>query len=194
MTPAHSIAVVCDHAYGSHEEHLWHHLERIDHLVRAHTVLWHATLAATKPAEHWGMALVSDAEVAGYLETPFRPPHRLPADLAERLAPYRRRAADAEYAIAARCEATPPAVDLRLDRLAASFRLEPIDRDVLLVCLLAEVDERYRRLFGYLSDDASQRRPSVGLIGAILDPAHEGGEGAAPRTVGAFAGDGALSS
>jgi ATPase family associated with various cellular activities (AAA) len=65
--------------------------------------------------------------------------------------------------------------DLRLRRLAASFELEPVDVELLLVALAPDLDARFERLYGYLHDDVSRRRASVGLAlelaGTVLDPA-----------------------
>jgi SpoVK/Ycf46/Vps4 family AAA+-type ATPase len=48
--------------------------------------------------------------------------------------------------------------------------LSDFERDILLFCLLSELDSRYRRLFGYLQDDASRTRPTVELALQILYP------------------------
>ena len=53
--------------------------------------------------------------------------------------------------------------DLRLRRLARSFRLEEIDIELLLIAIAPDVDVRFERLYGYLQDDVSRRRASVGL-------------------------------
>jgi len=65
--------------------------------------------------------------------------------------------------------------DLRLRRLATSFRLEHLDIELLLVALAPDLDARFERLYGYLHDDVSRRRASVGLAlelaGGVRDPA-----------------------
>ncbi len=53
--------------------------------------------------------------------------------------------------------------DVRLRRLARSFGLEEMDVELLLVALAPDLDPRFERLFGYLHDDVSRRRASVGL-------------------------------
>ncbi|MGW2274377.1 ATP-binding protein [Streptomyces yangpuensis] len=50
-----------------------------------------------------------------------------------------------------------------LDVLAARFGLEPVDLDLLLVALAPDLDARFERLYGYLNDDLTRRRPTVGL-------------------------------
>ncbi len=53
--------------------------------------------------------------------------------------------------------------DLRLRRIVRTFGLEPLDLELLLVALAPDLDPRFERLYGYLHDDVSRRRASVGL-------------------------------
>ena len=52
---------------------------------------------------------------------------------------------------------------LRLRRLARSAGLTEIDVELLLIALLPDLDGRFERLYGYLNDDVTRRRASVGL-------------------------------
>jgi hypothetical protein len=51
----------------------------------------------------------------------------------------------------------------RLLRLRASFDLDADDIDLLVVALAPDLDPRFERLYGYLQDDVSRRRASIGL-------------------------------
>jgi len=53
--------------------------------------------------------------------------------------------------------------DLRLRRLARNFHLDEIDIELLLIAMAPDVEVRFERLYGYLQDDVSRRRASVGL-------------------------------
>ena len=53
--------------------------------------------------------------------------------------------------------------DLRLRSLARSFGLDQVDLDLLLVALAPDLDARFEPLYGYLHDDVTRRRASVGL-------------------------------
>jgi len=53
--------------------------------------------------------------------------------------------------------------DLRLRRLARTFGLDELDVELLLVALAPDLDSRFERLYGYLHDDVSRRRASIGL-------------------------------
>ena len=53
--------------------------------------------------------------------------------------------------------------DLRLRRLMRSFGLNEIDIELLLITMAPDVDARFERLYGFLQDDVSRRRASIGL-------------------------------
>lgn len=68
---------------------------------------------------------------------------------------------------------------LRLRQLANDFDLELVDIDILLTAMAPDLDPRFERLYGYLHDDVTRRRASIGLALELcgLDPA--GGDGRA---------------
>jgi ATPase family associated with various cellular activities (AAA) len=53
--------------------------------------------------------------------------------------------------------------ELRLRRLARNFHLDEIDIELLLIVMAPDVDVRFERLYGYLQDDVSRRRATIGL-------------------------------
>ncbi|MEU9580529.1 AAA family ATPase [Streptomyces chilikensis] len=69
----------------------------------------------------------------------------------------------------------PPAGSV-LGGLAARFGLSPLDLDLLLVAVAPDLDARFERLYGYLNDDLTRRRPTVGLALELcgLPPAGSG--------------------
>ncbi|MES4890717.1 ATP-binding protein [Streptomyces sp. NPDC096012] len=60
-------------------------------------------------------------------------------------------------------EPLPPPAGSVLGTLAERFGLTPLDTDLLLVALAPDLDPRFERLYGYLNDDLTRRRPTVGL-------------------------------
>src|SRR5215470_15887409 len=56
----------------------------------------------------------------------------------------------------------------RLGWLMRAFGLSLFDVDVILIALAPELDLRYERLYAYLQDDVSRRRPSVDLALNLL--------------------------
>ena len=158
--------------YESNEQHLWDELRRIDHLVRAQTLRWRLTVGASKPQHLWGMIHVTDAEVDAFLSSDFVPPGKLPRELENVLQDSWRAASRLDAEIRRRVEQTARGT-LRLEQLKSVCGLSDLERDIILVCLLAELDGRYRRLFGYLQDDVSRTAPAVELILEILHPHYE---------------------
>jgi AAA+ superfamily predicted ATPase len=64
--------------------------------------------------------------------------------------------------------------DAPLSWLAASFDLTPFDLDVVVIALAPDLDLRYERLYGYLQDDVTRRRPTVDLaLNLLCATAHD---------------------
>ncbi len=55
-----------------------------------------------------------------------------------------------------------------LSRLITTFQLTPVDVCILLLTAAPELDRRYERLYAYLNDDISERRPTVNLMLNLL--------------------------
>jgi hypothetical protein len=56
----------------------------------------------------------------------------------------------------------------RLARLGREFGLSTFDLDLLLIALAPELDLRYERVYAYLQDDVTRKRPSVDLALNLL--------------------------
>ncbi|GGO94479.1 ATP-binding protein [Wenjunlia tyrosinilytica] len=54
--------------------------------------------------------------------------------------------------------------------LGRTFGLTPLDLDLLVIAAAPELDLRYERLYAYLQDDVTRRRPSVDLALNLLCP------------------------
>src|SRR5260370_15900328 len=63
--------------------------------------------------------------------------------------------------------------DGKLSQLQNTFGLSDFDLDLLLIGLAPELDLRYERLYAYLQDDVTRRRPSVDLALNLLCPTAE---------------------
>ena len=53
--------------------------------------------------------------------------------------------------------------DVRLLRLARSAQLTELDVELLLIAAMPDLDPRFERFYGYLNDDVTRRRATVGL-------------------------------
>lgn len=49
----------------------------------------------------------------------------------------------------------------------------PSEVDLLLICLAPELDLRYEKLYAYLQDDVTKKRPTVELALNLLSPSWE---------------------
>lgn len=79
-----------------------------------------------------------------------------------------------DRAVRARIEAEADAAaaageQLRLRRLAADAGLTDLDTEILVVALVPDLDSRFERLYGYLNDDVTRRRATIGLALALAD-------------------------
>lgn len=63
--------------------------------------------------------------------------------------------------------------DLRFVALGQRFGLAALELDILLVALAPELDTRYERLYAYLQDDVTRKRPGVDLILNLLSATAE---------------------
>ncbi|HEY9247136.1 MAG TPA: ATP-binding protein, partial [Candidatus Methanoperedens sp.] len=57
---------------------------------------------------------------------------------------------------------------LRLQTLQELFHLTPFEIDALLICLAPELDLRYEKLYSYLQNDVTRKRPTVDLVMRLL--------------------------
>jgi hypothetical protein len=124
-------------------------LSRIDPLVR--DAVTRAQAAGNDPTDSLRGLIISDDEVETHLNKPAL------AGLWT--------ASDTEIELPVKLEGNP---DLPFLHLVKIFRLDALDAHILLLALAVELDRRYERLYAYLQDDVSQRRPSVNLMMNIL--------------------------
>lgn len=57
---------------------------------------------------------------------------------------------------------------LPLAQLGRIFRLTAFERQCLIICLAPELDPRYEKVYAYLQDDVTRRRPSISLVLDLL--------------------------
>lgn len=62
---------------------------------------------------------------------------------------------------------------LRLGDLKELFQLDTFEIDALLICLASELYIKYERLYSYLQNDVTKKRPSVDLVINLLCPSIE---------------------
>lgn len=124
-------------------------LARIDDLIRA--AVQRAQSAEHNPSDALRGLIISEDEIENLLERP--PLVSLWDD------------DGAENALLPALDAGD---DVLFQHLVRLFDLSLLDSYILLLCLAPELDRRYERLFAFLHDDVSQRRPTVNLLMNIL--------------------------
>lgn len=151
-------------------QHLLAELRAIDARLQRAVRLWQ--LAGQNPLDSFRGLYVSDPEAQALIERPFG--HNW--GLSARLSPAENAAFEADHAHACQDAAAVLALasaegeTLRLPHLAASFGLSRFELDVLLLALAPALDIRYERIYGYLQDDVTRKRPSVNLALDLLCP------------------------
>ncbi|HEX5495671.1 MAG TPA: ATP-binding protein [Mycobacteriales bacterium] len=129
--------------------HLWRRLGLVERRIRDAVVLRQSTDPA--PNDPYRGLYITDEAVARILDGP-------PSG-------WDTGAADGVDAV--RTDDEPAAGTVRtgsrLGRLAATFGLSGVDVEFLVIALAPDVDARFERLYGYLNDDVTRRRPTVGL-------------------------------
>ena len=117
------------------------------------------------PVDEFGSLYVSEAEVERLLSSKSTDgAGRTVRDGRRRLAQHTRRIENRRQATAT--DESP----LRIDRLLDRFGLGDLAREVLIVALAPDADEKYATVYAYLQDDATRRRPTVGFVLGLLAP------------------------
>jgi len=157
-------------AYPDSLSHLLAEMERIDLLLRFQIA--HQRELSGEDEQFRGL-YIYEQEVDALLRKPIGLPQWLspepawPEDLASELGMLQHRIEQCRQA------SLQQGIELRLERVRQLFELDPFDIDVLLVCMAVEFDLRYEKLYAYLQDDVSKKRPGVGLIFNLLAPSLE---------------------
>jgi hypothetical protein len=148
--------------------HLQAELARIDLLIRRAVRRWR--LAGQDPADTFRGLYVSEAEVDGLLTRPsgsnWGQTIALGPEEAQTFAEAEVQAIRQAQALAEM--ARRQGQTLRLIHLATAFGLDRFDLDAFLICLAPALDLRYERLYSYLQDDVTRKRPSVNLVLDLL--------------------------
>ena len=149
-------------------QHILAELERIDLLI--HMQFWHARQLQGQMDELQGF-YISEEEIERVLARPIGLPRWAAAPLSGSLAEAQTALEQLKSTIAQhKAASSKRGINLRLETLAQLFQLDPFEVDVLLICLAPELDLRYERIYAYLQDDVTRKRPSVDLVLNLLSP------------------------
>ncbi|HEV3457691.1 MAG TPA: AAA family ATPase [Thermoanaerobaculia bacterium] len=159
--------------YASSWEHLADELRWLD-LVLHLRLLDRRSEAGQDPLEPFKGLVLSEQEILRLLAAGGLPPKPGPAADAGQHGTVAASLDELALRIARRREASARAgAELTLPRLSRIFHLDPFEERCVLICLAPEVDRKYEKLYAYLQDDVTRRKPTVGLALELLCGARE---------------------
>lgn len=164
--PGSAYSAGTNNVLDSGPEHLWAEFARIDVLIQRAVRRWQ--LAGQDQADAFRGLYVSDAEVDHLLQRPFGSNWGetvLSPEAEERLFQ------QAEENASVRMSAIPQEGPGRLQDLVQAFGLDDLEKDILLICLAPAFDLRYEKIYGYLQDDVTRKRPGINLALNLVCPA-----------------------
>ncbi len=145
-------------------------LARLDLWIQGEVMRFRLNTQPRQDEEYRGL-YISDEEVDDLLKT-HEPAHlislpvKLPQEVEQAL---EQTAATIEGRIdSLKNQAREAQQELRFDRLLELFHLSETERQILLICLAPELDLKYERLYAYLQDDVTKKRPTLDLVMRML--------------------------
>jgi hypothetical protein len=155
--------------YAASLQHILAEVERLDLLLRIQ--VWRVRQARGEAGE-LASFYISEAEADEFLDRVLGAPawagHPLPSELRE-IAQARLDELSAEIDRHT-AQSLARGIPLRLAQLGQLFGLSEFDLDVIVLCLAPELDRGYERLYAYLHDDVTRRRPTVELALRLFCP------------------------
>ena len=157
--------------YTTSLQHILAELERVDLLIQVQ--VRRARQVQESNCEFQGLC-ISEQEIDALLKQPIGLP-RWASALSPSSRIEVRTAFDQMTADIGKCKSESAGRDvaLRLEKLERLFHLTSFDVDTLLICLAPEIDWRHERLYAYLQDDVTKKRPSVEIVLNITLPGFE---------------------
>jgi hypothetical protein len=146
-------------------QHLQAELARIDILIQRAMRRWQ--LAGQDAADTFRGLYVSDTEAAHLLQRQFGANWGQTVPLPEM---EERTFQQAEQQAILQARAIQRGQSTRLQGLVEAFGLNGFEKDILLICLAPAFDLRYEKIYGYLQDDVTRKRPGVNLTLDLLCP------------------------
>jgi AAA+ superfamily predicted ATPase len=151
-------------AYHNSLEHIFDELRRLDLRLKARIERERAAQAQSGHHEYRGL-VISEEEMLALLQNITDEARETAGGESAEAQRLRSESENLGQEIAARSsESMELGVALSLCEIEKRFGLTPFDTDVLLVCLAPELDLKYERLYAYLQDDVTNKRPTIDLV------------------------------
>jgi SpoVK/Ycf46/Vps4 family AAA+-type ATPase len=146
--------------YGSNQEYLRDQFRKLDLRIRHRAIRFRQSAPASSRPD-LAAVYISDEEVDHLLEP------RSQDDAGSAVVPGS--IERLQLQIQARVlESAKERVFLALPHLAHVFSLSPFETETLVICLAPELERKYDKLYAYLQDDITRKRPSVDLVLDLL--------------------------
>ena len=162
-------AVATPAAYATPWEHLSDEFRRLDLLICCR--LPEQRGQSPSPLQQFKGLVLTEEEIRGLLGDSFGPASCDTNQNADDLPNRDLQAALSQISshIQARLNATlDSGIYLPLPYLARLFHLTAFEEQCLLICLAPELDRKYEKLYAYLQDDVTRKRPSVDVVLNLL--------------------------
>ena len=151
--------------FANNREYLWTELAWLDMLIHREVLKWRETLPDKFHHELKGI-YISDQEIDNLVGIRQK---ELPEGKNDRDNHLEEPVVTLAKDIASRKEMSiQQGIYLPCARLAQLFALTPFEEKIIIVCLAPELDRKYERLYAYLQDDITYRRPGVDLVMRLL--------------------------
>ncbi len=149
--------------YFCSREHLKDELKRLDQMLLLH-ILSHNSYMSDNPLDQLKGLVISREEITGLLEEP----HFLLSDQAKvkELSEELKRLS--EIIEMKRSRSLKKDIYLAIDALSKMFGLNRMEEQCIIICLAIEVDSKYEKLYGYIQDDITKKKPTVDMVLRLL--------------------------
>jgi ATPase family associated with various cellular activities (AAA) len=142
--------------YATNLEHIYDELHRLDLLLEHAIKQFRASRQQNSPSQLPGLH-ISDAEIDNWLQQPNESQNQTWVEAKPEIIALQ---SEIQQRIQ---QSLSTSVKLRLYVLCQIFNLSLFETDILLIALAPELDGRYQKLYAYLQDDVTRKRPSVNL-------------------------------
>ncbi|MDD4369374.1 MAG: ATP-binding protein [Oscillospiraceae bacterium] len=173
-----AVAGLCDpsKAYNDSLEYLSDKLKCLDLLIRLQ-LLKQQHRQPANPLEQFKGLVVTEQEIEGLLAEHIQEEDDLAGASGQRIADLTESLGLLDRQVEQRRAASVnQGVYLSLHHLSRLFNLSLFEESCLLVCLAPEINRKYEKLYAYLQDDITRRKPSIGLLIDLLCHSHTAAE------------------
>lgn len=150
--------------YANNYEHIVDELRKLDLLIQLRVINFRAKIQAMQEMAVSQRMYISHEEVDLLLaqDIPVDPEHSQLTEIHQRFEVFR---SEINNKVVKSME---QGVFLTLPQLAHLFALSPFELQTIIICLAPELNRKYDKLYAYLQDDITRKKPSVDLALDLL--------------------------